>query len=145
MDRIERAFNKAYGHWDICLPPGVATSKQGGRIVKRGWTVWYTFYSDEGTEYLDYYASHRMTNDRHVRLYADGRCERLEAMKEGYVVPDDPKESAQAEADFFAHNRAVRRMLDEKGFTLEGIVHPSVAVNHYLLTGGDEEQSESEI
>ena len=56
----------------------------------------------------------------------------------------DPNEAAQAQADFYARNREVRRMLDEKGFTLEGVVHPSVAINHYLLTGGAEEDCGSE-
>ena len=87
MDRIGRAFNEEFSRWDICLPPVAIISKQSGRIVKRGWTVWYTFGSDEGTDYLDYYASHRMTNDRHTRLYADGRSEDLEVMHSGYVVP----------------------------------------------------------
>jgi len=90
-----------------------------------------------------HYASHRMSNDRHVRLYADGRVEGLEAVIDMHVVPEDPEEAAQAQADFYARNRAVRRMLDAKGFTLDGVVHPSVAINHYFLTGGiDEGDSE---
>ena len=144
MNWVEREFNRDFANWDICLPSGATASREAGRTVKNGWTVWYAFGSDEGIEYLDYYASHRMTNDRHVRLYADGRTEGLEAISEFHVVPKDPNEAAQAQADFYARNREVRRMLDEKGFTLEGVVHPSVAINHYLLTGGAEEDCGSE-
>ena len=135
MDRIESAFNRSFAHWNICLPLEAIASRQAGRIVESGWTIWYSFGSEEGVEYLDYYASHRMTNDRHVRLYADGRMEGLEAVIDMRVVPEDPEEAAQAQADFFARNREVRRMLDEKGFTLDGVVHPSVAIRHYFLTG----------
>ena len=144
LDRIERAFNRAFDHWDICLPPEAIASRRAGRIVESGWTVWYTFGSDDGAEYLDYYASHRMTNDRHVRLYADGRVEGLEAIDEMYVVPDDPDEAAQAKANFFARNREIRGMLDAKGFTLDGVVHPSVAINHYFLTGGADDEDGAE-
>ncbi len=144
LDRIESAFNSAFDHWDICLPPEAIASRQAGRIVKSGWTVWFAFGAEAGAEYLDYYASHRMTNDRHVRLHADGRVEGLEAINEMYVVPDDPDEAAQVKADFHARNRDVRRMLDEKGFTLDGVVHPSVSLNHYLLTGGAVEDDETE-
>ena len=144
IDLIESTFNRDFANWDICLPRQAIASRQAGRIVESGWTIWYTFGSDEGAEYLDYYASHRMTNDRHVRLHADGRVEGLEAIAEMYATSADPEEAAQAKADFHARNRDVRRMLDEKGFTLEGVVHPSVAVNHYLLTGGDEDFPESE-
>lgn len=144
LDQIESAFNRDFNHWDICLPPEAIASRQAGRIVESGWTIWYTFGSDEGDEYLDYYASHRMTNDRHVRLCADGRVEGLEAVIDMHVVPEDPEEAAQAQADFYARNRAVRRMLDAKGFTLDGVVHPSVAINHYFLTGGADDEGDSE-
>ena len=144
MDRIVSEFNRAFAHWDICLPPEAIASRQSGRIVESGWTVWYTFGSDEGAEYLDYYASHRMTNDRHTRLYADGRVEGLAAISEMYLTSEDPSEAAQAKADFHARNREVRCMLDAKGFTLDGHVHPSVAINHHLLAGGDEEPAEPE-
>lgn len=42
------------------------------------------------------------------------------------------------------HNRAVRRMLDGKGFTLDGDVHGSVLVNHWLLTGSNDESESGE-
>ena len=93
-------------------------SRQAGRILKDGWTIWYLFGSDGSTEYLDYYAMHRMTNDRHVRIYPDGKIEVLEAMSSFYIVPNDPEDAAKKEADFFAHNRAVAKMLYEKGFSL---------------------------
>lgn len=133
MNAMERMFNKAFENWDIHLPAGTIESLSAGRIVKAGWTIWYAFGSEEGREYLDYYASHRMTNDQHVRLYDDGRMESLEAVIEGYVLPKDPDEAAEARAEFFARNRSVRRMLGEKGFTLEGNVHPSVAIKHCLF------------
>ncbi len=144
MDRIKSAFNKSFARWDICLPPEAIASRKAGRIVKSGWTIWFTFGSEEGAEYLDYYASHRMTNDGHVRLYADGRRKGLKAIEELYVVPEDPAEAAQSQAEFHARNREVRRMLDEKGFTLEGVVHPSVAIRHYFLTGGEFDEGDSE-
>ena len=144
MEEIEKAFNQEFANFDIRLPTGAIAARQGGRIVREGWTIWYLFGSDGEAEYLDYYASHRMTNDRHVRLYADGRHELLETMQEFYKVdPEDPQKTAQAEADLIAHNKAVRRMLDEKGFGLKGDEHGSVLVNHWLLTGADDEQDES--
>ena len=78
------------------------------------------------------------------RLYNDGRIAHLEAISGYYVAPKDPKEAQQAKAHFLARNRAVRRMLDDKGFTLDGGEHLSVAVNHYLVTGGDEKNGEPE-
>ena len=137
MQEIEEAFTKSFANWDIRLPESAIDARARGRIVEKGWTIWYVWGSDGDGEHLDYYASHRMTNDRHVRLHSDGRRENLETVQEHYVSPKDPAKAEQAKADFHARNRAVRRMLDEKGFTLEGEVHPSVAVRHYQLTLDD--------
>ncbi len=136
MNAIGRLSNEVFDNWDLRLSADAIESRSAGRIVKSGWTIWYAFGSEEGREYLDYYASHRMTNDQHVRLYVDDRLEILEAMIGGYVLPKDPDAASKARAEFLAYNRSVRRMLDEKGFTLEGSVHPSVVINHYQLTGG---------
>ena len=43
--------------------------------MQAGWAISYVF----GEDYLDYYAEHRMTNPRHVRIHAEGLCESLEA------------------------------------------------------------------
>jgi hypothetical protein len=71
-------------------------------------------------EYLDYYASRRVTNDRHVRIYADGRCENLPAIRELRLCSKDPKEDARLEAEYFTENQKVAKMLEEKGFGLGG-------------------------
>ena len=57
-------------------------------ITQPGWTIWTHFDigSENGRERLDYYAVHRMTNDRDVRLYADGDKEDLPAMRAGHVT-----------------------------------------------------------
>ena len=142
MNVLEREFNSIFEPFDICLPADFIASQESGRIVKGGWTVWFTFGKEGEADYLDYYASHRMTNDRHVRLHADGRRESLDVVESLHSVPTDPKEADQAKEKFYARNRAVRRMLDKKGFTLDGHVHRSVSVNHYLLTGKHIERGE---
>ena len=144
MHKIEEAFNSSFANWDICLPESAIKARERGRIVERGWTIWYLWGSDEDGDYLDYYASHRMTNDRHVRLRADGRRENLETVQEFRVEPRDPAKAEQAKADFHARNREVRRVLDEKGFTLDEGVHPSVAIRHQQLTLDDQSEADSE-
>ena len=57
------------------------------QIVQRGWTIWTRFDVDtkNGREHLDVYSMHRMTNDRHVGMYANGEQENLPAIAESYV------------------------------------------------------------
>ena len=110
-------------------------------IVQRGWTIWTRFdvHAEDGREHLDCYSMHRMTNDRHVRWYADGETENLPAMAQGYSYPKDATEAEieAAQERLFAHNRAVEKLLEEKGFVMTDEAHPSAQVNRYLQTRPD--------
>ena len=92
-----------------------------------------------GREHLDYSAMHRMTNDRHVRLYADGDEEDLPAMQEGYVVPQGATVAEQEAArdKYYSSNQAVEKLLEEKGFVMTDQAHGSARVNRYLQTHPD--------
>ena len=91
---------------------------------------------EDGRERLDYCAMHRMTNDRHVRLHADGEEEMLPAMGWAYGYPEgaSEKEKEAARAKYHTHNQAVEKLLQEKGFVMTDQAHPSAQVNRYLKT-----------
>lgn len=127
-------FNKSFKNWDIKLPKEAVEHRQRGKIVKGGWTVWYLFGTDEAGEYLDYYASHRMTDDRHVRLYADGSSKGLDSYCSKRIISPDPEEDRRLENEFWEYNERVSRELESKGFGLEGDEHPSTIVNRVLIS-----------
>lgn len=118
MNEIEKIFNLHFANWDIQLPLEDIAQRRAGTIQKAGWTIRYLFGTHEDSEYLDYYAVHRMTNDRHVRIYADGRKEGLEMPREfiAYRKDADAEERGQAENEFRAHNSGVYEALRAKGF-----------------------------
>ena len=105
-------------------------------IVQRGWTIWTRF--DIGAEdcwkRLDYYAMHRMTNDRHVRMYADGEEEDLPTMAGRYVTSyrSTMVERYEVRDKYFAYNQAVEKLLEEKGFVMTDQAHGCVLVNRSL-------------
>ena len=134
MRSIEERFSQAFQVWRIQLPREAIENRRRGKIVEAGWTIWYLFGSDEDGEYLDYYSSHRMTNDSHVRIYEDGRVESLESLDGMRRTSRDPEENARLEDEFWDHNERVARMLEEKGFGLQGDEHGSAIVNRTLLS-----------
>ena len=113
MNNIEDAFADIFATWDIRLPPDAVTLRQPGKISQRGWAIRYVF----GEDHLDYYADHRMTNPRHVRIHSDGRIEHLEAPREMYSIAGDADERTrlQAKENFYAYNRRVYAKLRAKG------------------------------
>ena len=118
MNQLESAFAEYFSNWSILLPVDAVATRQPGRIQEKGWVIEYLFGVDGDDEYLDFYASHRMTNDRHERIHANGRIEVLEAPREFLVYPGDADEAAREriKEEHYAHNRAVHERLREKGF-----------------------------
>ncbi len=93
MERQRSAFARYFSNWGIELPEDDVAQRKRGKLFEAGWSVRWIFGSDERGEYLDFYATHRMTNDRHLRLHENGE-----------------------EEEYYAHNRRIGRMLRAKGF-----------------------------
>lgn len=139
MSAIETGFNRRFQYWDIELPDEDVAQRRRGYIGKAGWAIWYLFDCNDRGEYVDYYASHRMTGDEHTRIYADGSTEELPYIGSSRFSSSDPVEDARLEAEYFARNREVARMLEEKGFGMTGNEPGGVAINRYLhLNPSDE-------
>ena len=132
MNAIESLFNANFAPWSIYLPPDDVANRRHGKIVKAGWAIWYLFGSDEKGEYLDYYASHRMTNDEHVRLYAGGQEEELPSIQGLRLCSQDPEEDKRLKAKYYAENQRIARLLEEKGFGVAGDEPGGVLINRAL-------------
>lgn len=110
---LERAFAKNFSNVAIGLD---ATSPPLGELQGHGWLIQYAFGCDEHGDYLDVYASHRMTNDRHVRLRPSGSVDQLPALSTLMAVLEPSGDREQTEDAFYARNRAIAGSLIAKGF-----------------------------
>lgn len=115
MEDIIKAFRN-YFNGKVKIPS--VLSEQG--IIddlNSGWSIRYVLLEDEkGKKCLDFTAEHRMTNPRHHRISSDGEITSLEMYYEYYSYdPNIPGDEAKKEKEFFAHNRAVTKMLIKKG------------------------------
>ena len=135
MHEIESRFNAAFANWSIRLPPSDLAARRRGKINQAGWAIWYLFGSDDDGEYLDYYSSHRMTNDSHIRIHADGREEGLPVLFGMRMASPDPVEDARLEEAYRAECLRVDRLLRDKGFGIEGDEPPSVQIIRAQIVG----------
>jgi hypothetical protein len=110
MDEIESKFAAYFEHWGIHLPKEDIEQRNGGRLQQSGWFVNYVWGKENGAEYLEFYAGHRMTNDRHVRLWATGQVDELDAPWDFMIVG--------REEEYRDHNERVSAELREKGLYL---------------------------
>jgi hypothetical protein len=137
MDRAANQFSRDFSNWGIRLPQDDVAQRRRGRINTEGWAIWYLFGNDDRGEYLDYYAAHRMTDDRHVRIYADGERENLPTIQSFRPCSDDPAEDRLLDAEFVAENQRVAALLETKGFGLDGSESASVAINRIVCVDPD--------
>jgi hypothetical protein len=132
---VASQFRNHFRQWKIRLPAKDLKARSPGRIHKEGWAIWYLFGRDERGEYVDYYASHRMTEDSHVRLRCGILPEGLPTIVGMRRVSPDPDEDARWDAAHTARNREIARMLDEKGFGVCGDEPGGVLINRFLRLG----------
>jgi hypothetical protein len=113
-----RTFEREFSAWGIFLPQEDVQQRRRGEIREQGWRIQYVFGSVGGVEFFDYYATHRMTNDRHERIYEDGATESLPALADMIVYPADADEDArdQIRREYHQHNARTARLLELKGF-----------------------------
>lgn len=116
MKIIKKTFDQAFEAWGITLPEEALSQRQAGKI-EAGWYIQYVFGKDEKGEYMDYYAVHRMTNERHRRIYENGDTKALPARLDSFGYdPDVPGDEEKKQAEFYEYNRKVSKELKNKGF-----------------------------
>lgn len=110
--------------WSIRLPTEAIANRTPGMLLWMGgdsWNIWWQFGSDANGEYLEVYAAHHMTNDRHDRIYADGHIVGLTKYPEtgdpirDYGFVDEPRyDLPPPKVQRAVWNRATRRSRQQR-------------------------------
>ena len=119
MIDILNVFHRRFEKWGINLPGDAVNQRSPAFFAINGWHIWYLFGADELGFFLDYYSSHRMCGDDHVRVREDGSQEDLPAYSYMRPSSSNPVEDKRLEDEFFRENQRVGILLKEKGFSNE--------------------------
>jgi uncharacterized protein Smg (DUF494 family) len=115
MKLIKKYFDEYFSQWEIELPSKTFNRRLNGYIrdgFGSGWLIQYCFGMEDGLEYMDFYAYHRMTNDRHIRIYENGETKDLPAYWSGYFCDRD----GSGKRAYEEHSAEVTKSLIDKGF-----------------------------
>jgi len=114
MDNIRAAFSNYFKPRQLTLPNPIP---EKGRIEEEGWYVGYALNKDEtGASCLDFFAEHRMTNSRCVRILQSGESIELESYWDELIYDSAIEgDKERAEQEYREHNEKVSRILQEKG------------------------------
>ena len=89
--------------------------------------------------HLRIHSTHRCWGgDEHTRIREDGRREGLPSISSMRLGSADPEEDAWLEAEHRQETHRVAKMLEEKGFGIEGDEPGGVQINRFLALGGED-------
>jgi hypothetical protein len=111
--RIAELFNDYFENFGIRISAEdvIVGSRRTIRDDHSGWAITYRVDGDaSGVSSLEFYATNRRTNDRHVLISADGSAEHLEALSEMLIINSD-----NAVDDFNSSNEAIAGRLIDRG------------------------------
>jgi len=112
---IRREFRAHFSHWNLSLPRSLSRGR-GVITGGGGWHIRWRTRTVRGRAHLDFYATHRMTNDRHCRIRQDGTVMGLPAASNWILYPMGASENDRAKLDRrrARRNERIRHLLMEK-------------------------------
>lgn len=122
-DRIASIFNQRFRNWNIEISSADVHPGNRDSITHRGWRINYVVGIDDAGElFLEYYATHRMTNDRHSRISGSGAREALDTMSSMvFYDPNVGGHRERASRENIERNKKIAEELKAKGCSLRGI------------------------
>jgi hypothetical protein len=140
---IQEAFVDRFSHFNLRLPDeNLRERRKGSLPYGSGGRLYYVFGEEDGREYLEYYAYHRMGDD-HARIWEDGTFEGLDELCSmfGYS-PDVPGDRERKEAEMQKRYQETLDDLVAKGLFDDEPIPGSLAINSYLVLHGDDEDED---
>ena len=123
--RIAEAFNNYFDTFPIRIAVEDIVVGTRRTLRRDGWAITYRVDEDaDGRPTLEFYATHRMTNDRHVAISADGQVNHQDSIREMVIFdPKTPSSQQAAVQEFQTHNQAIAKQLQDHGLYPHGQAH----------------------
>jgi hypothetical protein len=139
LDALEAEFARGFRHFDLRLPASNVLERRKGSMPYGGsGRLYYVFGEEDGREYLEYYAYHRM-GESHGKIYDDGS--HIDLPELGSMFGYDPNIPGDEERKEAEMRRRYRETLDDliaKGLFDDEPFPKSLAINSHLVLHGDE-------
>jgi hypothetical protein len=140
---IPERFFKHFAAQGIHLPEDHLRERRKGSLPYGSGRIFFIFGEENGREFLEYYAHHRIGGDAHRRIYEDGSEECLDELSSWYAYnPDIPGDRERKEAEMKKKYQETLDDLARKGMFDDEPVPGDMAVNSYLVLHGDEPDQE---
>ena len=144
MDKLQESFIGRFSHFDLHLPEENLRERRKGSLPYGSGRIYFVFSEEDGREYLEYYAYHRM-GESHGRIWEDGTRESLPELCSmfGYD-PKIPGDFGRKEAEMQKRYQETLDDLIAKDLFDDEPIPGSLAINSYLVLQRDDEEEEEQ-
>jgi len=138
--KIQDTFTKLFERTNLRLPEENLRERTPGSIPYGSGRVLFVFGKENGREYLEYYAHHRIGGDSHGKIFDDGMHVRLPALCSAVCFnPEIPGDEEKQRRAMEAEYRKTWEDLERKGLLDAGPVPAAMALNAHLVLRKDRE------
>jgi hypothetical protein len=133
LETIQKVFKDSFQSHNLKLPVENLRDRKPGSVPYGSGRILFVFGTEEGREYLEYYAHHRM-GDSHGKIYDDGEEVSLPELSSMFSY--DPKilgDQEKREAEMKKEYRETFEDLERKGLLAAGPVPGSLLINAHLV------------
>lgn len=129
---IQDTFTKEFEQFKIKIPEENLLERKPGSIPYGSGRIMFVFGVNDGTEFMEYYAHHRM-GDCRGRIYEDGKFVSLSELPSffGYD-PKIPGDEEKKKKEYQEEYEKIYNELIKTGLLSAGLVPNSLLVNSYL-------------
>lgn len=134
LEKIQEVFTERFGHIPLKIPDDDLVNRRKGSMAYGSGRIFYIFGEEEGREYLEYYAHHRIGGDSHEKIYDDGESVSLPDLESMIVYnPDIPGDKERQEVKNAEEYQKTLDDLNDKGMFSSEPMPGSLAIKSYLM------------
>ena len=136
--KIQDTFTKLFERTNLRLPEENLRERRPGSIPWGSGRVLFVFGTEDGQEYLEYYAHHRIGGDVHGKIYGDGKHVSLPVLCSMICFdPEIPGDEEKTRCAMEEEYRKTWEDLEGKGLLSAGPVPASMVLNAHLAMRED--------
>lgn len=141
LKALEETFDRRFRNFpETRLPEENVRERRKGSLPYGSGRIYFVFGEEDGREYLEYYAYHRMGED-HARIYDDGTKVDLPELCSMFSFdPKVPRDKERKEAEMQKRYRETLDDLVAKGLFDDEPIPGSLAINSYLVLHNEDEE-----
>jgi len=134
LQKIQKVFMDAFRSTNLKIPEENLWERKPGSLPYGSGRILFIFGKEDGREYFEFYAHHRIGGDSHAKIFDNGEWIDLPELSSMYTYNSDiPGDKEKNEAEMERAYQEIYEDLERKGLLSVGQIPGSLLINSHLV------------